>query len=108
MIDVTKTWAQLAAAGVTSAIQVRGVKNHTFQVTVAAINTTVDVRAEGSHDGDSYFNLNDSEVDTQYSANGTYDMHKANFTCQYVRFRFVTEAGGTAVTLDVKYIGNRD
>lgn len=106
-LPATQQWTQLAAAGSTSALDVSTYQDHTFGIVVLAIDTSVDVRAEGSFDGSNWFNLDDTAADTQYTANGTFMMHKSNFRCPWVRFTFVSEAGGAAVTLDVFYVGGR-
>jgi len=95
------TLDQLTAPGSSPEINMLDYHNVGFQVKVAAINTSVDVRIEGSMDNTNWFNLDDSGTDVQYTANGTYYIHKDNFSCKYVRFTFVSEVGGTAVTLDV-------
>lgn len=100
-------WAQLTAAGSTEALDVTPYSEHTFQIVVATIDTTVNVRTEGSVDGTNWFNLDDTGADTQYSANGAYLMHKSGFRCRWVRFTFVSEAGGAAATIDVDYTGGR-
>lgn len=102
---VSHVWAQLDAAGVTAAFPCGSCLDHTFQIVIAAIDTTVVVRAEGSNDGTSWFNMDDNGADTTYTANGTYILHKGDFTCYQVRFRFVSETGGAAVTVDVTYNG---
>ena len=107
IIPVEKTFTRLTAAGSTAAYNVALNINHTFAVTVAAIDTTVDVRVEGSVDGTNWFNLDATGADTQYSANGTYLLEKKNFRCREMRFTFVSEAGGAAATIDVIYSGGR-
>lgn len=105
-IVVRETFTQLTAAGSTSAVPVQGVKNHTFEVVVAAIGTSVTVRAECQMVGTTnWANMNDSGGDTTYTANGTYVLHKANFTTDKIRFTHVSEVGAS-VTLDVKYRGD--
>lgn len=94
-------FTQLTAPGSTASVNVENAHNLTFQIVVAAIDTSVDWRLEGSMDDANWFNLNDDEVDSQKTANGTYMEHKSNFKCKFVRFTFVGEVGGTAVTLDV-------
>lgn len=95
---------QLTAPGVTAAILTGRATYHTFQYVVAAINTNVVVRAEGSLDGTSWFNLSASETDVTKTANGQYGM-SYNGVVPQVRFRFVSESGGTAATIDVTYEG---
>lgn len=103
--EVTHAWETLTGQKVTPAFACRSCIDHTFQIVIANIDTTVVVRAEGSHDGSRWFNMDDSEVDRTYTADGTYMLHKGNFICNYVRFVFVSETGGTAVTVDPIYSG---
>ncbi len=101
------TFTQLTAAGSTTAVNIQEKNCILFQVVVAAINTSVTVRVEGSNDNTSWANLDDGAVDTTYNANGTYQLSKDGVKVKYVRFTFVSEVGGTAVTLDVKLIAGR-
>jgi len=96
------TFAQLTAPGSTVAVEVSNYHHYTFQVTVAAIDTTVTVRAEGSLDNTVWFNLDDTRTDLVIAANGTYSMRASNRKCKHIRFTFVSEVGGTAATIDVK------
>ena len=107
----THVFTQLTAAGDTAAINVEDYNNHTFQILIASIDDSVDLRAEGSLDGTNWFNLSDSGGPTdvtQYTEDGVYQMHIDNFQCKYVRFAFDAEVGGTAVTVDVTYMGGRN
>ena len=81
-----------------------GVTTHIFTSTIASINTDVTLRYEGSIDGTSYFNLDVSETDTTYTANGTYSATYIG-TLKFVRVSLISETGGTAVTVVVKYLG---
>lgn len=98
------TWAQLTTAvpTYTAAVNVEVYDLLQLQIVVAAIDTSVDVQAQGSLDNASWYNLDDAEVDTQYVANGTYQMHCDNRKNKYVRFGAMAEVGGANVTLDVK------
>lgn len=100
----TGVWDQLTAAGTTDAIWVRGYTEHTIAVTIAAIDTSVDVRIEGKIGGADWFNLDDSNADTQFGTDGTYQFH-AERTIDEIRFNFVTEAGGANATLNPAYAG---
>ena len=94
-------FAQITAAtGATAAVNVEPYNTICYQITVASINTTVDVRVEGSLNGSSWFNMDDSGSDTQYSADGTYRLDKSGVAVKYVRLHKTDESGGTAVTLD--------
>ena len=99
------TFTQLTAAGSTAVVNTEDYHNHTFSITLAAVDTSVDIRIEGSLDNSNWFNMDDTGNDTQYTTNGTYLIHKPNFKTKYVRFTFVSEVGGTAATLDVTYMG---
>lgn len=100
----TQTWAQLTAPGATAAKACLGYSKHTIQYTVASIDTSVTVRAEGSLDNTSWFNLSAGDADTTDGANGTYGMIFEG-ALAYIRFVLVSEDGGTAATIDAKYLG---
>jgi len=101
---VEHTFTQLTAPGVTSAVKVDAVNSHVFQIKLANKDTSVDVNIEGTIDGTNYFSFN--ATDTQYTANGTYLLSVKNMLVKFVRFRFVSEVGGAAATLDVIYQGS--
>jgi len=105
VFGLKKVFTQLTAAGSTAVFRTNDVLDHTFQVTVAAIDTSVDIRVEGSLDNTNWFNMDDDLTDTQYTANGVYMLHKDNFKCEFIRFTFVSEVGGAAATIDVIYAG---
>ena len=65
----------------TGATKVVGMKNHTFQVTLANKNTNVSVQPEGSLDGTSWFALATAATQT---ANGTYTFSIANTPVDYI------------------------
>ena len=72
-----------------------------FAVTVAAINTNVVVRIEGSLDNVSWFNVDEDEADMTYTANGTYGIrYQGQGEIRYLRLYWVSESGGTAATID--------
>lgn len=112
----SKTFSQLTAAGTTSSEDVSGVNNHNVSVTVASINTNVIIALEGSLDGTNYFEIpvdNSSDVATgaltlnrmTITANGTYSLHVKNYSLNSIRLNFVSEAGGSAATIDAVYQG---
>ena len=82
-------------------------KDHTFIYTVTAIETNVVVRPQGSQDGTNWYHLDDSQIDTTITANGTYMDHKSNFAGHLARILFVSESGGTAVVVATKYTGGK-
>ncbi len=100
----TETWPQLTAPGSTDAKACLGYSKHTIQYTVATIDTSVTVRVEGSLDNTSWFNLSSGDTDTTDDANGTYGIIFEG-ALAYIRFGFVSEVGGTAATIDAKYLG---
>lgn len=77
---------------------------HTISITVSSIDTSVDVRVEGSIDGINGFNLSALNADTTITSNGTY-----GFTffgaLTHVRVVFVSEEGGNAANIVSKYLG---
>jgi hypothetical protein len=98
------TWPQLTAPGNTSSINVLGTSKHAFQYKIGSINTSVAVCAVGSLDNSNFYNLDPSGGTIRQTANGTYGLNYDLIT-KYVAFSFVSEAGGTAATIDVGYIG---
>ena len=84
----------LTSAGVTSSEITTGI-NLTFQVTVARLGTSVTIRFEGSLDDENYFNLDESEIDTVLTANGTFGYALNGCPVKYVRLRLVNIDGGT-------------
>ena len=106
MLETKKTWDALTVSGSTDAFGCKGFLNHTFQYTIASINTSVTVRALGSIDeGSNFSNLDASNLDTTHTANGTYSMRLPNTPLDQVKFQFVSEAGGTDVTVTPTYKG---
>jgi len=100
------TFAQLTAPGSTTGFATAGRNNHSVYLTVAAINTTVVVRIEGSADNSAWANLDISGLDTTLTANGTYLFAIPETPMAYIRVTFVSETGGTAATIDCKYVGH--
>lgn len=98
------SFTQLTAPGTTDALQVKTVTNHTIAVTVAAIDTNVVVRIEGSLDGTNWANLSDVG-DTTITGNGT-EMFFFKGKLNYIRGNFVSESGGTAATVNFVYSGD--
>ncbi|MBE9038331.1 hypothetical protein [aff. Roholtiella sp. LEGE 12411] len=94
----------LTAPTTTSNLDVTLYRRITCQFTVASINTSVDVRLEGSCDT-VFFNLSPTNTDTNITANGTYAFILESIALHRIRFRFVTETGGTAATIAVRFVG---
>jgi hypothetical protein len=95
----TKTHAQLDAAGNGEVVELgkRQPASAEYEVTVANIDTSVDVRMDYSDDG---FSTTIQGETHQLTANGTY-VFKAAVGYRAMRPVFAAEAGGTAVTIDV-------
>ena len=93
---------QLTAPGTGEVIKTIGVNEITAQYKIAAIDTSVAVRLEGSLDNTNWGNLDADEADTTQTANGTYFLNYKG-KIPYVRFNFVSEAGGTGATIDVVF-----
>ncbi len=103
------TFTQLTAAGSTGSLKVLGVKSIIFQYVVATINTNVVTRCEGSMDDSNWFNLDFNDVDKTKTANGAYAFrYDGDGALPYIRFTWVSEAGGTAATLDVIAFGSKE
>ena len=66
----TAALTSLTAAGTSNSIKVNA-QAVTFQVTTSSIGTNVVVRFEGSLDDTNFFNLDQDELDTTITANGT-------------------------------------
>jgi hypothetical protein len=92
---------QLTAPGSADVIKMNGCGGIIYQYKIAGIDTSVVLRIEGSFDNSNWFNLDADETDTTQTANGTYAF-VLNHPVPFIRFTFVSEAGGTAATIDVK------
>lgn len=96
--------SQLTAPGVSAWIPTGKALYHTIAVTVAAINTNVVLRVEGSVDGTTAFNLSDTETDTTITANGT-KAFVFSGALTHIRVNFVSESGGSNATVNARYLG---
>jgi hypothetical protein len=96
----TAALTSLTAAGTTSSIKVNA-QAITFQVTVSSIGTNVVVRFEGSLDDTNFFNLDQDELDTTITANGTRGFALNGCPVEYVRLRLVSVSGGTPTVATV-------
>jgi hypothetical protein len=103
MTSVTKTFAQLTAAGEGAAFNCGDSSNHTFVVKVAAINTSVDYNFQMTLDNVNWADMNATNI--QKTANGVYQHTFTGIQAMAVRPSFKAEVGGVAVTLDVSYKG---
>ncbi len=102
--NVASAITQLTEPGTSGWIATGKALNHTIALTVANIDTNVVVRIEGTIDGTNAFNLSDSDTDTTITANGTYGF-MATGSLTGIRVNFISETGGTAATVDAKYLG---
>lgn len=102
--NVASAITQMTAPGASAWIATGKALNHTIALTVANIDTNVVVRIEGTIDGIDAFNLNTSGIDTTLTANGTYGF-KYTGSLTGIRVNFVSESGGTAATINAKYLG---
>ena len=100
-ISSTSTaFTTLTAAGVTEVFTMSaGRNNKMFLITVANINTSVSVQYEKSTTTDFAVITGQGEIAT-YTENKNYELVVPPSNGIYVRLRFVTEAGGSAVTLN--------
>ena len=76
-----------------------------FELTIAGISTNVILQVQGSLTGSNWFNLDDSDTDTTYTANGTYGLKfdgEGKGQILYMRLYWVSELGGTSATIDAK------
>lgn len=96
---------QLTAPGSTQALDVTAFPRVHCQYVIASINTNVVVRLEGSNDGTNWSNLAQGEVDTTRTTNGVFSFITTAPLFR-VRFTFVSESGGTAATIDVRFTAN--
>jgi hypothetical protein len=92
-------WAQLTAPAATPSFPMVGYKRATIQYVVAAINTTVVLRAEGTLDGINWFNLSPTNTDTVVNTNGV-NAFNVEAAIDAIRLNFVSETGGTTATVD--------
>lgn len=90
----TAALTSLTAAGTTNSIKVNA-QAVTFQVTTSGIGTNVVVRFEGSLDDTNFFNLDQDELDTTITANGTRGFALNGCPVEYVRLRLVSLTGGS-------------
>jgi hypothetical protein len=107
IIETLQPGAQttLTAPGDGTPVGVEDYHYHTWQVVIAAIDATVDVRIAGSLDGTNYGNT--AASDTQYTANGTYFIKVAENVGEkykYLKPVFVAESGSN-VTVTFTYMG---
>jgi hypothetical protein len=93
------TLTQLTAAGSTAAVSMLGYTRAFITLLVASIDTNVVVRIEGTNDGTNWTNLSTANTDTTITANGTYGFVFVGCPAS-IRVTFVSESGGTAVTID--------
>ena len=90
----------LTAVGVTSSQATIGV-SLCFQIVLSSVGTNAVIRLEGSLDDTNFFNLDQDELDTTLTANGTYGYALNGCPVKFVRVRLVSITGGTP-TVGVK------
>lgn len=113
--SLQNVFTQLTASGLTSALKVTGMRNHTFQVVLDNKNTNVIVGISGSADGTNFGEMpldftavTAGAITTNritLTANGTYLITLKNNSLHSVKFNFISESGGSDATLDVTYYG---
>jgi hypothetical protein len=109
----SETASQLTAPGDTGEVTIEGSTDHTAQITIASINTNVVVQLEGSVDSTNFMILPlEGAVVTglaitnnvaTITANGTYLLYVKDVAIKDIHLTFVSEAGGTAATIDTKF-----
>jgi len=96
----TVALTSLTAAGVTPSIKVVS-ESLTFQITTSSVSSNVVIRMEGSLDDTSFFNLDESELDTTLTTNGTFAFALNGTPVKFVRVRLVSISGGTPTVASV-------
>ena len=76
--------------------------HYTISVTVSNIDTSVDIRLEGSLDGINYGSL----VSENITANGTYLYHVTGAPVAYLRGNFLSETGGVRAVVKFSIAAN--
>lgn len=99
LVQDKNTFAQLTAPGSTASFSMVGYKRATLAFVIAAINTSVTLRAEGTLDGTNWFNLSPTNTDSVFTANGV-NAFNVEAAIDGIRLTMVAEVGGTAVTVD--------
>jgi hypothetical protein len=84
----------IAPGGATPSREARGMSRFTFQFTAQNVSGTLIVRAEGSLDGDNWWNLSETNSNTEITANGTNAMLWTGLAA-YVRFVCLSGGSGT-------------
>jgi hypothetical protein len=103
--QLTYTENQLTAAGQATTVRSKAGYPAISIAYVVALHgsTSVTVRVEVSNDGTNWVNADLTGVDTTKSASGTYGF-VGNNQYLFVRFLFVSEAGGTGATIDASLV----
>lgn len=92
----------LEAIGSTESYDMGGASNVSMIYTLAGVSGTVVIRAEGTHDGTTWVNL-DENGNTNITANGTYGFEKGNVSYSKVRLTWVS---GTATSVIASFSKN--
>ena len=103
--------AQLVAPGATDPIEMFDFDRLAVQIILANRDTNVIVELQGSLDGTNYFSLCPENAvitglaiagsQATITADGTYQLTSKPCAARYGRFNWISEAGGTAATIDV-------
>lgn len=93
-------FSSLTSTGVTDSAQTAGV-SLLFQITTSGVSTNVVIRMEGSLDDTNFFNLDENELDTTLTANGTFAFALNGTPVKFVRVRLVSISGGTPTVASV-------
>lgn len=96
----TVALTSLTSTGVTPSVKVVS-ESLTFQITTSGVSTNVVIRMEGSLDDTNFFNLDENELDTTLTANGTFAFALNGTPVKFVRVRLVSISGGTPTVASV-------
>lgn len=96
--DTPITLGTRVNVGNTDILSCKHSKDFIFATTITLIGTNVVVQYQGSIDGTNWFNLDVRNVNTTYTANGTY-YKRWNGEIPYLRCRLVSYSSGTPVVV---------
>ncbi len=110
----TLTATQLTAPGASLALECAGAHNHSIALTTAATDTSVLLHVEGSVDGTLFgvLGLKNTPVTglaiatniMTITTDDTFIIQVENTPLEKIRINFTSEVGGTAATLDAKFL----
>jgi hypothetical protein len=98
----------LTAPGDGATENVLGYKNHVWAVTIANIDTSVDVAIHGALKDSGFGNIEASNppVDTQFTSNGVFFLIARGSGFNFLKPVFAAEAGGANATVTFEYLGS--